>query len=117
MPEIKTGIPYGANTFALEALNEKFNGKAKAVKLSAGKMPEKLTTLAEYQHLIQLSKIPNNRLLLSIALTPSLISMAMKTYALAPVIIIFLQIVTSQNNCFHPMSLRPYLAIKSKASN
>ena len=29
MPEIKTGIPYGANTFALEALNEKFNGKAK----------------------------------------------------------------------------------------
>ncbi|MFC3903407.1 Polyketide cyclase / dehydrase and lipid transport [Acinetobacter marinus] len=56
MPEIKTGIPYSANTFALEALNEKFNGKAKAVKLGAGKVPEKLTTLAEYQHLIQLSK-------------------------------------------------------------
>lgn len=56
MPEIKTGIPYAANTFALEALNEKFNGKAKAVKLSAGKMPEKLTTLAEYKHLVQLSK-------------------------------------------------------------
>ncbi len=56
MPEIKTGIPYSANTFALEALNEKFNGKAKAVKLSAGKMPEKLTTLAEYKHLVQLSK-------------------------------------------------------------
>ncbi len=56
MPEIKDGIPYGSNTFILESLNRKFNGKANVTTLGAGQLPTKNLNKNQYQQVIQLSQ-------------------------------------------------------------
>lgn len=56
MPEIKDSLPYSANTFAMESLNLKFNGKTAAKKFPVGSLPNKSLTLTQYQQVIAISQ-------------------------------------------------------------
>lgn len=56
MPEAKVAMPYAANTFVMESLRLKFNGKTNAVALAAGKIPDKNLTTSQYNRIVQLSQ-------------------------------------------------------------
>lgn len=56
MPEAKVAMPYAVNTFVMESLRIKFNGKGTPNALRAGAVPEKTLTATQYQRLIELSK-------------------------------------------------------------
>lgn len=56
MPEVKEAVPYVGNTFVMEALNIKFNGKSAAKVLDAGKMPTKSLHVEQFKQLIELTQ-------------------------------------------------------------
>lgn len=56
MPEAKMAMPYAVNTFVMESLRIKFNGKGTASSIRAGSVPEKTLNPTQYQQLIELSK-------------------------------------------------------------
>ncbi|TXJ09393.1 MAG: SRPBCC family protein [Acinetobacter sp.] len=56
MPEVREAVPYVGNSFVMEALNLKFNGKMPTKVLDIGKVPTKSFDSNQYQQLIQLTQ-------------------------------------------------------------
>lgn len=56
MPEAKVAMPYAVNTFVMESLRLKFNGKITASALGAGQIPQKALSTSQYQQVVNLSQ-------------------------------------------------------------